>query len=201
MARHRHETHNHIREQIAQLAARLMAEGTEDFALAKRKAARQLGVADTQNLPNNSEIEHALRAYHALYQHEDQVSILRNLRVQAIRVMQAYIEFDPVLTGSVFRGTATAYSDINLALFADSPKDVELLLLDRNLTYKASEKRFRFRDGLRSIPVLLLSYENEADVQLAIFATHDRRSMPLSPVDGRVMTGAHLSEVKSLLDQ
>lgn len=201
MARHRHATHSHLREQIAQLAARLMAEGTEDFALAKRKAARQLGAADTQNLPNNNEIEQALRAYQALYQHADQIDALRKLRSQAMRVMQDFIGFDPVLTGSVLRGTATAYSDIDLALFADSPKDVELLLLNRNLAYKASEKRFRFRDGVRAIPLLLLSYAGEADVQLAIFAPDDHRSMPLSPVDGRVMMGAHLSEVKSLLDQ
>jgi len=201
MARHRHATHSHLREQIAQLAARLMAEGTEDFALAKRKAARQLGASETQNLPNNSEIEQALRAYHALYQHADQIDVLRTLRAQAIRVMQEFIAFDPMLTGTVLRGTATGYSDIDLALFADSPKDVELLLLNRKLAYKASEKRFRFRGSLRAIPVLLLSYADEADVQLAIFTPSDRRSMPLSPVDGHVMTGAPLLEVQSLLDQ
>lgn len=201
MARHRNATHSHLREQIAQLAARLMAEGTADFALAKRKAARQLGASDTQNLPNNSEIEQALRAYQALYQHTDQIDVLRTLRAQAMRVMQAFIVFDPLLTGAVLRGTATAYSDIDLVLFADSPKDVELLLLNRKLAYKASEKRFRFSEGLRAIPILLLSYADEADVHLAIFAPSDRRSMPLSPVDGRVVTGAHLSEVKSLLEQ
>lgn len=201
MAHHKHTTHSHLREQIAQLAARFMAEGTEDFALAKRKAARQLGAADTQNLPNNSEIEQALRTYHALYQHADQADILRKLRAQALSVMQAFIGFDPMLTGPVFRGTATAYSDIDLVLFADSPKDIELLLLNRNLPYKASEKRFRFSDGLRAIPLLRLSYAEEADVQLVIFAPSDRRSMPLSTVDGRVMTGAHFPQVKALLDQ
>ena len=201
MAHHKHTTHSHLREQIAQLAARFMAEGTEDFALAKRKAARQLGAADTQNLPNNSEIEQALRTYHALYQHADQADILRKLRAQALSVMQAFIGFDPMLTGPVFRGTATAYSDIDLVLFADSPKDIELFLLNRNLPYKASEKRFRFSDGLRAIPLLRLSYAEEADVQLVIFAPSDRRSMPLSTVDGRVMNGAHLPQVKALLDQ
>ena len=51
------------RERIAQLAARLMAaDGVQDFALAKRKAARQLGANDTQNLPNNTEIEQVLEA-------------------------------------------------------------------------------------------------------------------------------------------
>ena len=40
-----------MRERIAQLAARLMAvDGIDDFALAKRKAARQAGAPDTRNL-------------------------------------------------------------------------------------------------------------------------------------------------------
>ena len=40
----------------------MAAGGVQDFALAKRKAARQLGANDTQNLPNNTEIEQVLEA-------------------------------------------------------------------------------------------------------------------------------------------
>src|SRR5262245_39220837 len=43
-----------MRARIAAAAARLMAEdGLEDFALAKRKAARHLRAQDTQSLQNN----------------------------------------------------------------------------------------------------------------------------------------------------
>ena len=56
------------RARIAAAAARLMAEdGIDDFALAKRKAAKQLGVEASQALPGNDEIEAELRAYLALY--------------------------------------------------------------------------------------------------------------------------------------
>lgn len=200
MARHSHPTHKHLRESIAQLAARLMAEGIQDFALAKRKAARQLGAEDTQNLPNNGEIEQALRTYQALYQHEHQAKLLHKLRAQALQVMGELARFEPLLTGSVLRGTATPYSDINLLLFADSQKDVELYLLNRDLMFKTSEKRFRFSDGLRPVPVLHLSDSGEAEIQLAIFSTADRRQLPLSPMDGLAMKGARLIEVQSLLD-
>ena len=45
-----------MRERIAQLAARLMAvDGIDDYALAKRKAARQAGAPGTRNLPNNDD--------------------------------------------------------------------------------------------------------------------------------------------------
>jgi hypothetical protein len=51
-----------LRRQIASAAARLIAEeGIRDYGLAKRKAARQLGVGPNEELPNNAEIEEAVR--------------------------------------------------------------------------------------------------------------------------------------------
>ena len=59
---------NGMRARIAAAAARLMAEdGINDFALAKRKAARGLGAANTEALPGNDEIEAELRAVFAAY--------------------------------------------------------------------------------------------------------------------------------------
>ena len=199
MARHGHPLNYHLRDSIAQLAARLMAEGTEDFALAKRKAARQLGASETQNLPNNSEIEQALRVHLALYQGDAQVSTLHQLRSQALRVMRELEAFNPLLTGPVLRGTASVYTDIDLVLFADSQKDVEHWLLNRRLPYKTAEKRFRFRERVRLVPTLVMGFDGEADVQLAILSPSDCRSMPLSPLDGKVLQGARQVDVEALV--
>ena len=58
-----------VRARIADIAARLISsDGVDDFALAKRKAARQIGVTDNRNLPTNEEIEAALDVYRQLYQ-------------------------------------------------------------------------------------------------------------------------------------
>jgi len=72
-----HNTRNHackrdlMRVQLAHQAAKLMAEdGITDHAFAKRKAARQLGAADTRHLPSNQEVDDALHSYLALYQHD-----------------------------------------------------------------------------------------------------------------------------------
>ncbi len=55
---------NGMRAAIAAAAARIMAEsGIDNFALAKRKAARQLGATEKQGLPGNEEVEAELRAY------------------------------------------------------------------------------------------------------------------------------------------
>ena len=204
MARARHPSQSHLRARIAQLAARLMAEGIEDFALAKRKAARQLGAQlgpkDTQHLPHNNEVEEALHAYQTLFQHPQQISLLRQLRIQAQSVMRELMQFEPLLTGSVLRGTATQYSDIDLLLFADSQKNVAHYLLNKQKMYTVSEKSFRFSDGLRVVPVLILNNGDVANVQLAIFSKVDRRCLPLSPVNGQTLHGVRLEDMQSLLE-
>src|SRR5205823_2466306 len=120
------------RARIAAAAARLMAEdGIDDFALAKRKAAKQLGAADSQALPGNDEIEAELRAYLALYQADEHPQRVAELREIALDAMRALGRFNPYLTGPVLKGIAGPYAEIELQLFPDSVKDVEIFLLDR----------------------------------------------------------------------
>ena len=119
-----------------------MAEdGIDDFALAKRKAAKQLGAVDAQALPGNDEIEAELRAYLALYQAEEHPQRVVELREIALDAMRALERFNPYLTGPVLKGIAGPYAEIELQLFPDSVKEVEIFLLDRNLTYATQEGR------------------------------------------------------------
>jgi hypothetical protein len=119
-----------MREQLAHQAAKLMAEdGITDHAHAKRKAARQLGAADTQHMPSNQEIDEALHSYRVLYQHDSHPGILHQLREEALTSMRLLVEFHPYLIGSVLSGTAGELSDINLMLFSDDAKAVLLFLL------------------------------------------------------------------------
>src|SRR5262245_43231570 len=129
-----------MRTRIAAAAARLMAEdGVEDFALAKRKAARQLGAEDTQSLPKNEEIEAELRAYQSLYQGEEQRERIQYLRRCALEAMQLLERFRPYLAGPVLSGTAGRYSDIDLQLFTDDGKAVEHFLLSQRSEEQTSE--------------------------------------------------------------
>ena len=133
---------NGMRARIAAAAARLMAEdGIDDFALAKRKAARQLGAPGTEALPANQEIEAELRAYRALYQAEEHPERVAALRVVALDAMRALEHFSPYLTGPVLTGLAGPYAQIELQLFPESAKEVEIFLLERGLAFDTSEGR------------------------------------------------------------
>ena len=72
MSKARSRRDSNLRRQIAYIAARMMAEdGIADYGTAKTKAARQAGLADSAQLPDNHEIEEALREYQGLYQSDD----------------------------------------------------------------------------------------------------------------------------------
>jgi hypothetical protein len=188
-----------MRERIAQLAARLMAvDGIDDYALAKRKAARQAGAPDTRNLPNNDEVEHALRAYQQLYQADEQRDRLRHLRQRARDMMELLARFDPYLSGAVLSGSAGKYADIDLLLFTDSMKDVELFLMDRRIAYRSAERRIHIGEELRGVPKFSVSTE-DADFDITVFAPRDLRSQIRSTPEGRPLERVRIDWLNAAL--
>jgi hypothetical protein len=187
------------RARIAAAAARLMAEdGIDDFALAKRKAAKQLGALDSQALPGNDEIEAELRAYLALYQadeHPQRVAELREIALDAMRTLE---RFSPYLTGPVLKGIAGPYAEIELQLFPDSVKEVEIFLLDRNVSYATHEGKRYAGDRAHAVSVLTLAWRG-VPLRLSIFDPRDERVALKTSQAGRVMDRAGIAEVGALL--
>jgi hypothetical protein len=188
-----------MRTRIAATAARIMAEdGVCDFAMAKRKAARQLGADDTQSLPANDEIESELRAYQALYQEDEQRERIQELRGQALAAMEALVEFKPYLTGPVLKGTAGRYSDIDLQLFADSGKEVEIFLLNRNIPYETEELRHYSGGQARAVSVLTLDWDG-TPVRVAVYSVNDERGTVKTSPLGKPLERAGLDAVRALV--
>lgn len=189
-----------MRARIAAAAARLMAEdGVDDFALAKRKAARQLGAGDTQSLPANEEVEAELRAYQALYQGDEQRDRVRALREVALAAMRALAAFRPYLSGPVLKGTAGRYADVDLQLFTDDLKAVELFLLNRNMPYEVSEAHHYCGDEVRPVPILRIDWD-DVPVNLAVYAAKDERAALKATPGGRSIERASIPAVSGLLD-
>jgi len=188
-----------MRARIAAAAARLMAEdGIDDFALAKRKAARQLGAAETESLPRNDEIEAELRAYRALYQADEHPQLIDELRRIALDAMQALERFSPYLTGPVLKGIAGPYAEIELQLFPDSTKDVEIFLLDRNIAFTTQEGRRYSGDQPRAVSLISLLWQG-VPLRLAILDPRDERLALKTSVAGRTIERAGIAEVGAIL--
>jgi hypothetical protein len=189
---------NHLRSQIAHLAARLMAQdGIEDYALAKRKAARQAGAADVRQLPDNDEIDAALKLYRELYQQEHPAQ-LRGLRELALDVMDEFSQFDPHLSGSVLKGNAGKYAAIHLQLFTDNAKSVEHYLLNRGIEFRSDESRLYAGDMPVEAPVL--SFDRDSvEIHMTVLSSREQRLQLKTSPQGKPLERARREAVAALL--
>ncbi|MBI5919992.1 MAG: hypothetical protein HY849_11565 [Nitrosomonadales bacterium] len=184
-----------MREQLAHHAARLMAEdGITDYTYAKRKAARQMGAADTHHLPSNQEVDEALRSFRALFQRDTHPGVLRALREQALTFMERLAPFHPYLTGSVLDGTAGEQSDINLVAFSDDDKAVMLYLLKHGWDFEGGEWRVHFGGKLQTVPSFTLQTEIGVPLHLAVLPANAEHS-----TRRKAETHGNLAAVKALL--
>jgi hypothetical protein len=187
------------RARIAAAAARIMAEdGIDDFALAKRKAAKQLGAAEGQGLPGNDEIEAELRAYRELYQAGEHPALVAELLGVALDAMRALERFNPYLTGPVLKGIAGPYAEIDLQLFPESAKELEIFLLELNISFTTRESRRFSGDRSRAASVYSLTWDG-APLNLSVFDPRDERVALKTTQAGRALERAGIAEVGALL--
>lgn len=199
MGKEKHPRQQQMRTRIAAAAARIMAEdGVDDFATAKRKAARMLGATDTHALPANDEVEAELRLYQSLYQGDEQRDRLRELREIAINVMRTFATFRPYLFGPVLKGTAGRYADIDIQLFPPDGKAVELFLLNRGLAYTTSQQRHYCGDEPRQVSILTVDWDG-IPVKFSVYDANDERGALKTTPAGRAIERAGIAAVEGLL--
>ncbi|MGN1055844.1 MAG: hypothetical protein ACI4QS_03915 [Comamonas sp.] len=128
-----------VAQEIVQTAARMVVEDGVDWGAAKRRAIKQLGLPPRTALPDNDQLEAAVREYIELFCADTQPQELRALRELALVWMERLQEFRPHLAGAVWRGTATRASDIYIGLFCDDSKSAEIALINHNVTYDVTE--------------------------------------------------------------
>ena len=174
-------------------------EGAQDYAYAKRKAARQLGAMDDRCLPTNAEIEQELKLHHEIYRSEEQPQHLHQLRSEALAVMRRLERFNPHLAGAVLDGTAGRYAETEIHLFADSLKDVELFLLNNAIIYQMEEKAYRTSHAQRRLPMFTLEGAH-GTIRLLVFAMEDLRIAPRNASHG-MRTRAALHAVAEMVDK
>ena len=133
------------RSHIALLAARLMYDREEsEYFTAKRKAARRLGVEfrfRPSSLPSNAEIREQIAALAQLHEGDSRTQNLRDMRVEALRMMRLLDAFRPRLIGSVLTGHIRHGSDIDLHVFSDHLSAVTTILEDQQCQFTVERKR------------------------------------------------------------
>ena len=124
--------------EICQLAAKLILEGGLELGAARQQAIKNLkltkdvGAVDTAALLAEAQLQ--LRLYYP--QHAPHLASLRQL---ALRWMDQLADFSPLLRGNVWLGLAMRHSPIYLDLYAQSPKDLEVWLINQQIDYSVAD--------------------------------------------------------------
>lgn len=199
MPRHAVPHSSNLRREIAALAARMIAEdGISDYGFAKRKAARQLGAVNADELPNNAEIEAEVRTYLSVFQDEEHLERQLAMRLGAVEIMRELQPFRPYLTGAVLDGTAGRYSEIEIDLFPESAKEVEIFFLNNSVTYEHREPRRNQPDA----PEAILVFDwDDIPVKLRIYSPDIERLTRRGPHGTRQMERARLAAVEALIKE
>lgn len=176
---------------VAATAARLVVEDGLEYQAAKQQAARQLGLGSRGPWPDNALMDAAVREHIAVFCPDTQAVELQALRELALVWMERLADFEPLLAGAVWLGTATRHSDIYLQLYCDDPKTAEFQLLDRRVDYQPGTVT-----GWRGEPVEVLTVRSRCDnlnqwvlVHLMLYDRDDVRGALKPDAQGRVLRG------------
>ena len=123
------------RTQVARAAAQLIAEGLNDYQAAKRKAVRQLGLSGSVAMPDDAEVEAALRLHQSLFGSMALSDAEKNLQQAALAALERLAQFSPWLVGPILSGAATSHTDIEMEIVDVEPKIFEMQLLGLALPF------------------------------------------------------------------
>lgn len=188
------------RQRLAIEAARLMREqGIPDHQRALKKAAEQFGIHDPKRWPKLSDVEWALQEQRRLFPSQQAEEALLRVRQEALAAMEALVRFAPRLVGHARRGSADLTTGGRLLLFAETPEEVVLELIDRGIPWKVQDRLFTYADGVRrNHPVITLEV-NGIPLQLVVLPRLDLRNPPLDPLTDQPERGLSTGQVRDLL--
>ena len=190
-----------LRHQIAIEAAQLIAEQSDlSYSQARAKAARRLKCSDQRQMPENREIEQALRSHLQIFQPDTQPAQLKKLRESAAEAMQLFRAYQPLLIGPVLTGTANLHTPITLVLFSDTVESVAISLLDWNIPCRQREVWLDYSNRKRVARSLFSFHAGEHRIELLVLPHSDQHNLPLDPTDERPQKGASLDKLRILLE-
>jgi hypothetical protein len=192
-----------MRQEIALEAARLMfEEGVKEYRDAKRKAARRHGpfkaLALGSHLPSNAEIHAELVRLIQIHDGGVLPERLLQLRLLALKYLELFAPFQPLLVGSVLRGAVRAASDVDLHLFAEDPEEVEDFLLRQTIPFSRETVSVRQGERFFDYPHVYLE-EGDTVIECSIYPPRERRQPPRSSITGQPMERADRKRLQRLI--
>ena len=189
-----------LRRQIAWDAARLMYLREEsEYFRAKLKAAKRIarGWVKPSDLPSNAEVRDQIQTFARLHEGDRRVENLRQMRIEALRMMRILRVFRPRLIGSTFTGHVRRGSDIDLHVFSDSLESVTGTLDLEGLVYDVERKRVK-KHGEERI-FTHVHVQDRFAFELTVYASDLAHFVFKSSVTGKAIERASIAELEQFL--
>jgi predicted nucleotidyltransferase len=189
-----------LRQAIALEAARLMYERVEsEYFTAKRKAAKRLcrQSVKPEDLPSNAEIREQIQLFARIHEGDRRRDNLRDMRVEALRMMRLLRPFRPRLIGSVMTGHVRKGSDIDLHVFSDSAGLVADLLEQAGCQYDLERKQV-VKHGESRI-FTHIHVHDRFNFELTIYPEDKAHYVFKSSITGKAIERASIAELEDFL--
>src|SRR5438067_2111493 len=187
---------------IALEAARLMYERVEsEYFTAKRKAAKRLcgrGVKP-EDLPSNAEIREQIQLFARIHEGGKRTENLRDMRIQALKLMRLLRAFRPRLIGSVMTGHVRKGSDIDIHVFTDSAGLITDLLEQEGYQYDLERKQVVKHNEARIFTHIHI--HDRFNYELTVYPEDKAHYVFKSSITGKAIERASVRELEEFLER
>jgi hypothetical protein len=191
-----------LRQAIALEAARLMYERVEsEYYTAKRKAAKRLcrGSFKPEDLPSNAEIREQIQVFARIHEGDRRTAHLREMRLEALRLMRLLRAFKPRLIGSVMTGHVRKGSDIDIHVFAPSAELVTHVLENEGYSFDVERKQIvKFQEARTFTHIHV---HDRFNYELTVYPEEKAHYVFKSSITGKAMERASVRELEELLER
>ena len=187
-----------LKQKVAREAAVLLYFGSEkEYKQAKLKAAENLGA---HFLPSNRDIALELNSIVDENEGTTRKQRLVQMRQEANKIMTLMKACDPVLIGSVWRGTIRRGSDIDIALFYDQPDEIVNILAKSKVEIVKTEWNSVTKQGKTETSFhILIETTMKNRVELVVRNRDEFERKRKCEIFGDELRGLNLKEIAKVL--
>ncbi|MBS7632017.1 nucleotidyltransferase domain-containing protein [Candidatus Bathyarchaeota archaeon] len=187
-----------LRKKVAEEAAYLLYAGIEkEYKQAKENAARMLNASV---LPSNLEIALEIDRIAEEMEGLGRRERLVQMRKEAMELLILLKQYKPVLIGSVWRGTITRQSDIDITVYSDYPEEVLKMLETSPLQILQTQWTTVTKRGVKkaSFHIHALSPTKE-NIEIVVRNPEEAEIKEKCEIYGDIISGLHINELEEVL--
>ncbi len=193
-------TRSEKRLEVAKEAARLLYYGlATEYIFAKKRASRSLRI---RSLPSNKEVALELdNLTDSLEGEKERKRRLINLRKEALTYMKLLEQFKPVLKGSVWRGTITKRSDIDIVIYSSDFSQPLAVLNEHKIRPEVQYTTRHNGSSSKSYVHLIFVSPLGINVEIVIRPPEEQGIHETCEIFGDIVKGFTLSELEYVLKE